>query len=160
RAGARGFLDLEYVADEQIAWAALERLERFTNGYGVKLSCGSSFLFPRLVDSFPRLHSIILAGGLHPELGTWLALFPPRNVEILLEATCVDEALAGERLQLDGLILKGHESGGRVGAQTAFVLVQQWRTNAERGARSAESASVPHSALRAPRSLPFWVQGG
>jgi acyl transferase domain-containing protein/NAD(P)H-dependent flavin oxidoreductase YrpB (nitropropane dioxygenase family) len=159
RAGARGFLDLEYAAEEQAAWAALERLERFTNGYGVKLGRDSGFLLPQLADSFPRLRSIILAGGVHPALETWIALFRRRDIEILLEATRLEEAQAAERLQLDGLILKGHEAGGRVGAQTAFVLVQQWRTH-------AESAADAHPALRGltppaqPRSLPFWVQGG
>ena len=29
-------------------------------------------------------------------------------------------------LDIDGLILKGHESGGRVGTDTTFILLQRW----------------------------------
>jgi NAD(P)H-dependent flavin oxidoreductase YrpB (nitropropane dioxygenase family) len=44
-------------------------------------------------------------------------------VRVLFEAVTVAEALRAERLGADGLVLKGNESGGRVGGDTAFILV-------------------------------------
>ena len=53
RAGARGFLDLEYVGDVPAALAALERLERFTSGpYGVKIGIGNGAGDPLGASSF------------------------------------------------------------------------------------------------------------
>ena len=46
---------------------------------------------------------------------------------------------------MDGLILKGHEAGGRVGAETSFILLQRWRAHVERGGSAG---------------LPVFVQGG
>jgi NAD(P)H-dependent flavin oxidoreductase YrpB (nitropropane dioxygenase family) len=45
--------------------------------------------------------------------------------ELLLECTTADEARLGSELGVNGLIAKGHESGGRVGDETTFVLVQR-----------------------------------
>ncbi|HXG10106.1 MAG TPA: hypothetical protein VNK04_09985, partial [Gemmataceae bacterium] len=153
RAGLRGFLDLEFAPDEPAALAAVERLERFTRtGFGVKLGRDAGSLVCRLAGSSPRLRWVILAGGLHPHLEEWIQLFHRHDLTVLLEAINLDEALAGERLGVDGLILKGHEAAGRVGTQTAFVLTQQWvSSKAVRGACPGHSPTT---------TLPFWVQGG
>src|SRR5262249_12793229 len=57
----------------------------------------------------------------------------------------LDEAIRAEALGGDGLILKGQEAGGRVGAETAFILLQRWHAHRQAGART---------------NLPVWVQGG
>jgi acyl transferase domain-containing protein/NAD(P)H-dependent flavin oxidoreductase YrpB (nitropropane dioxygenase family) len=48
-----------------------------------------------------------------------------RSRQILIECTAIDEARIGANLGADGLIAKGHESGGRVGDETTFVLAQR-----------------------------------
>src|SRR5581483_3904107 len=129
RAGARGVLDLEFTADSGAAWEGLERLERFAAGpFGVKLGPEAGPLVERLVsEPFERLAWVVLAGGDHPDLARWVEVFRQRHLTILFEAVNAAEMALGERLGADGLILKGHEAGGRVGSETAFILVQRWQ---------------------------------
>ena len=66
-----------------------------------------------------------------------LTLVPPERLGELIEAvhqsgrrayvvvTSLDEARAGLAAGADALIVKGHESGGWVGEETAFVLLQR-----------------------------------
>src|SRR4051812_29845710 len=73
RAGARGFLDLEYATQEQ-AREALEQLERHTTTfYGIKVGpCSSSYL-PDLFPNAPhRLAWVIVAGGDYDDLPSLL----------------------------------------------------------------------------------------
>jgi acyl transferase domain-containing protein/NAD(P)-dependent dehydrogenase (short-subunit alcohol dehydrogenase family) len=53
-----------------------------------------------------------------------LAAIRAAGVAVLLEATAWDDLLSGP-VAADGLILKGHEAGGRVGEATSFILLQQ-----------------------------------
>src|SRR5262249_43244344 len=48
-------------------------------------------------------------------------------------------------LDIDGLILKGNESGGRVGVDTTFILLQRWQAAVHAGE---------------VRSVPVYAQGG
>lgn len=155
RAGGRGFLNLEYASDVPTALAALERLERFTSSnFGIKLGSNSELILERvLAHPFPRLAWIWLAGGAHPELERSIKLCRERSVEILWEAVSLPEALHGHDMDVDGLVLKGQEAGGRIGADSTFILLQKWlRTRTE---PVADEAVPPRS-----RELPFWVQGG
>jgi NAD(P)H-dependent flavin oxidoreductase YrpB (nitropropane dioxygenase family) len=68
-----------------------------------------------------------------------LPTFRAAGLEVLLECVSADEAREGAEIGVDGLIAKGHESGGRVGEETTFVLVQR---------------------LRSAFALPVWVHGG
>jgi acyl transferase domain-containing protein/NAD(P)H-dependent flavin oxidoreductase YrpB (nitropropane dioxygenase family)/NAD(P)-dependent dehydrogenase (short-subunit alcohol dehydrogenase family)/acyl carrier protein len=146
RAGARGFLDLEHDDGSPAAFAALERLAHFApDGFGVKLGANAGTLLPRLLDAASRCREILLAGGEHPELSAWIADLRKRRLRVLFEAVTLDEALHGAALDIDGLILKGHESGGRVGADTTFILLQRWQ------------AAVR---ARSIRTLPVYAQGG
>jgi hypothetical protein len=43
----------------------------------------------------------------------------------MLEVTDARQARAGAEIGLDGFIVKGHESGGWIGEETAFVLLQR-----------------------------------
>ncbi|MCS6851309.1 MAG: SDR family NAD(P)-dependent oxidoreductase [Gemmataceae bacterium] len=148
RAGARGVLDLEYVTNLDHALAALERLSHFGRGpFGLKLGAGSAPLVDRLLGQRPeRLRWVLLAGGVHPDVETWVRHFQGQGIEVLFEAISLDEAQRGIALGADGLILKGHEAGGRVGSSTSFVLLQQW---------------LMHRHQIAPtRPVPVFVQGG
>jgi acyl transferase domain-containing protein/NAD(P)H-dependent flavin oxidoreductase YrpB (nitropropane dioxygenase family)/NAD(P)-dependent dehydrogenase (short-subunit alcohol dehydrogenase family) len=145
RAGARGFLDLEY--DWSAAGAdALEQLNRFApEGYGVKLGPNGGALLPALLADGSRCREVILAGGEQPEWIEWIARLHTRQIRVLVEAITIGEARRAAELHVDGLILKGHESGGRVGADSTFIFLQRWR------------AAIMASQVR---DLPLYAQGG
>jgi acyl transferase domain-containing protein/NAD(P)H-dependent flavin oxidoreductase YrpB (nitropropane dioxygenase family)/acyl carrier protein len=140
RAGGRGTLDLEFVGDAGRAGGAVRRLARFAGRWGVKVRPDIGFGLPADV----RPGWVILAGGDLPTLPAAAEQWRRSGAEVLVEAVGLPEAVRAAELGADGIILKGHEAGGRVGADTAFVLVQKWRRHAD----------------RAGLNLPFWVQGG
>lgn len=146
RAGARGILDLEYTQDVAAALAALNELAHFTTtAFGIKLGPRSCELAAQLSSATnPRLRWIVLAGGAHQDLAGWVKQFQQQGKQVYLEAVSLEEARLGESLGVDGLILKGHEAGGRVGAETSFVLLQRWQAH-----------KIKHST-----TLPVWIQGG
>ena len=147
RSGAKGYLDVEY-ATEQQAWEQLRRLELYAPGpFGIKVGPEGAALLDALLKAFSpgRLDWVCLAGGGRGDLERCVAGLKGRGRRILFEAVSLDEAQLGERLGVDGLILKGHEAGGRVGAETSFILLQRWRSHAERAGNAA---------------LPVFVQGG
>jgi acyl transferase domain-containing protein/NAD(P)H-dependent flavin oxidoreductase YrpB (nitropropane dioxygenase family)/NAD(P)-dependent dehydrogenase (short-subunit alcohol dehydrogenase family)/acyl carrier protein len=146
RAGARGFLDLEHNAEHPAVAGALDQLARFApDGFGVKLGPGGGALLPLLLADGCRCREVILAGGEQAEWAEWIALLRRRQIRVLVEAVALAEARRAAELDIDGLILKGHESGGRVGPDTTFILLQRW-----------------HAAVTAGemRNLPVYVQGG
>src|SRR5262245_1716824 len=139
RAGARGVLDLEFAADAAAVAAAVDRLAHFASGgFGVALGPDGGWLLP---DS-ARPTWVILSDG---SPGGGVASWRERGAEVFVEATTLDEAVQGAEAGADGIILKGHEAGGRVGPDGAFILVQKWRQWADR-----RGGTVP----------PFWVRGG
>ncbi|HYH68216.1 MAG TPA: nitronate monooxygenase, partial [Urbifossiella sp.] len=143
RAGARGTLDLEYAHPESIR-AAVQRLARHGRGsFGVKLGRDAATVLPLLLDA-NRPAWVILAGGIVPEHAATAQHLREAGVEVVAEVVSRAEFDAAVVWGVDGVVLKGHEAGGRVGAETSFILVQAWRQFAAK-----------HGVL-----LPFWVQGG
>ncbi|MCC7325325.1 MAG: SDR family NAD(P)-dependent oxidoreductase [Burkholderiales bacterium] len=127
RAGALGVLDIG--RDPQVAAQALATLARVTDGdVGVRVPQGiriGAAALPR------NIGTVIVDAG--EALDAW------RGRRVLVQVTTVAEARIAHAGGAAGLIAKGNESGGRVGAQTSFVLLQ------------ALVDAVP---------LPVWVQGG
>jgi NAD(P)H-dependent flavin oxidoreductase YrpB (nitropropane dioxygenase family) len=128
RAGARGILDLEFTRDLAQAAAALDQLQRFArNPYGLKLGRDGQSLVDQLVAQKPAdLAWVVLAGGDHSQLRDWVDALHSCQIAVLLEATCIAEMQRGRELGVDGLLLKGNEAGGRVGGETAFILLQRY----------------------------------
>jgi acyl transferase domain-containing protein/NAD(P)H-dependent flavin oxidoreductase YrpB (nitropropane dioxygenase family)/NAD(P)-dependent dehydrogenase (short-subunit alcohol dehydrogenase family)/acyl carrier protein len=146
RASARGTLDLECATDRSAAVAAIRRLAQFVPGpYGVRVGpTNAAALRDLLGIDIVRPAWVILSCGNHADLGRWVSKFRRHGVEVLVEAVTLAEAVRGAELGADGVILKGHEAGGRVGPDTALVLIQKWRQWAD------TQTSAP----------PFWVRGG
>jgi acyl transferase domain-containing protein/NAD(P)H-dependent flavin oxidoreductase YrpB (nitropropane dioxygenase family)/NAD(P)-dependent dehydrogenase (short-subunit alcohol dehydrogenase family)/acyl carrier protein len=146
RAGACGVLDLEYAPDatpQASLQAALTRLARFAGpAFGVQLRADSAELFALVAPFKPAC--VILAGADSPHLAACVRELKAAGIEVLREAVSVSEAAKAVELGATGIILKGHEAGGRVGADTSFVLLQKWRQYAAK-----------HSL-----NLPFWIRGG
>ncbi|QJW93891.1 type I polyketide synthase [Frigoriglobus tundricola] len=143
RAGAWGVLDLEF-SDLAAATAALARSARFVPGqFGVQLRADATHLFPLLSQFKPA--RVILAGAAGTEdLAARVRDLKAANIGVLREAVSMAEARLAIDLGVSGLVLKGHEAGGRVGADTSFVLIQRWR-------QVAQKRSL---------AVPFWVRGG
>jgi acyl transferase domain-containing protein/NAD(P)H-dependent flavin oxidoreductase YrpB (nitropropane dioxygenase family)/NAD(P)-dependent dehydrogenase (short-subunit alcohol dehydrogenase family) len=147
RSGAKGCLDVEH-ATEQQAWDQLRRLDLYApSPFGIKVGPESATFLDALLAGFPadRLDWVCLTGGERGDLKQCIEGLKGRGRRVLFEAVTLAEAQLGERLSVDGLILKGHEAGGRVGAETSFILLQRWRAHVERGGNA---------------DLPVFVQGG
>jgi NAD(P)H-dependent flavin oxidoreductase YrpB (nitropropane dioxygenase family) len=145
RAGAVGVLDLEFGASRDAAADALARVRRFAGpGFGVLVRADDDETISLLLIDPARPARVILAGPDCPGLDQSARRLREAGIESVREVTSLGEALAAVGAGIDGVVLKGHEAGGRVGADTSFVLVQKWRQHADR------------SALQ----LPFWVRGG
>jgi acyl transferase domain-containing protein/NAD(P)H-dependent flavin oxidoreductase YrpB (nitropropane dioxygenase family)/NAD(P)-dependent dehydrogenase (short-subunit alcohol dehydrogenase family) len=127
RAGAVGVLDLEYASCSDSALRQLARLTRFAiHDYGVKLGPESTSFVQHLHSNLPPgLKFILLAGGESGEFSTWIKDFRAQGIAVLVEATTVAEAKRAAELGASGIVLKGHESGGRIGEDTAFILFQR-----------------------------------
>src|SRR6516165_483274 len=140
RAGAAGVLDLQYSLDERRATEALVRLGQFgRDALGVKLDGSDEEFTSRILSSLPEnISVVILTPGRADFLDNEIQRLRRKNRTVLLEATCLEQALLGQQLAIDGVIAKGHEAGGRVGEETAFVFTQR---------------------LLDQTSLPVWSQG-
>ncbi|MDY0042127.1 MAG: nitronate monooxygenase, partial [Desulforhabdus sp.] len=142
RAGELGVLDLEYVHDEKMAIRALSRLKRYTkNPCGIKISGNDERLLNLLVPQLERpIETVILTPHVDSRrLAKLVELLHSLCLTVVLETTCIEQAVSGENLGVDGLIAKGNESGGWVGEETTFILLQR---------------------LLRCSSLPVWAQGG
>ncbi len=127
RAGALGVLDPG--PDPAAAAGALAVLATEPEGsLGIRLPKGTALGPTDLPRSFG---TVLLEAG--------VPLEPWATHRVLVQVTSVADALAAVAAGAHGLIAKGAESGGPVGDETAFVLLQS---------------------LRRRVSLPVWVQGG
>ncbi|MRV71683.1 SDR family NAD(P)-dependent oxidoreductase [Duganella sp. FT92W] len=130
RAGAFAFLDVG--RDWPQARAAIERVQAAApGGFGLRLPEGVHLDESALAPLRGRVNVLM-----HAAPAGFQAL---PGFFHLVQVVSLEEALEAQRLGADGLILKGAESGGRVGAFNSFILLQQ-----------------THGRL----TLPYWAQGG
>ena len=146
RAGGLGAVDFEYAANLPSVMACLARACSFADGVGVKLAAEASDLTPDVICSLPEAVGfvVLVPGDVETTRRCVLDLRAraeslKRRIDLWLEVSSADQAQMGEMLCVDGLVAKGHEAGGRVAEETAFVLMQRL--------------------LRRTR-LPVWVHGG
>ncbi len=154
RAGGVGVLDREFCSDSlrdiDLACSSLDRLLELVapdDAVGLRLRVdqigGSQRLLKRLEN---RAHWLILCGWNSQGIEEVIAsLLTSQGRQLLLEVTDVEQALVLPSLSkeiqkgVDGLVAKGHESGGWVGEDSAFLLTQK---------------------LLERQTLPVYVQGG
>ncbi|MBD0344530.1 MAG: nitronate monooxygenase, partial [Coleofasciculus sp. Co-bin14] len=151
-AGGVGVLDREFCSDRDLdkAIGNLDKLLELVNTHdavGLRLRADqiaqSQTLLLRLEN---RPHWLILSRWTPQNLEQSLACLPPsQSRKLLLEITDINQALVLATLseqveaRVDALVAKGHESGGWVGDDSAFVLTQK---------------------LLHRQALPIYVQGG
>ncbi|GAA1691440.1 SDR family NAD(P)-dependent oxidoreductase [Streptomyces yatensis] len=145
RAGGLGVLDLGTTGREALqAWEDIG--EWAADGrYGVRVAAGCRLTPVDLPDGTatggppggaPGPHTVVLGVD-----APWPVEAVSDRCRVLAEVTDPDEALAAIRAGAHGLIARGSESGGRIGALSTFVLLQRL--------------------LADPRvSLPVWACGG
>jgi acyl transferase domain-containing protein/NAD(P)H-dependent flavin oxidoreductase YrpB (nitropropane dioxygenase family)/NAD(P)-dependent dehydrogenase (short-subunit alcohol dehydrogenase family) len=140
RAGALGILDLG--RDPDAARKALSRIRaRNQTHFGIRVTSVGM-----LREELPELVStIVFPAPLQFDSKDW----PGRRV--LVEVTSIEEARAAAAAGAYGLIAKGNESGGRIGSETTFVLLQ-------RLCREFDSPAFKRGERRG--GLPVWAQGG
>ncbi len=147
RAGACGILDLGFCAHDRVRACSLEKLLRFVGSshhWGVRWDMlGSVRRTPnKLRGLAKRQWPLLLVAGLdfdRQDPGEILALARSVASRVFVEVYSSGEALAAEQSGFDGVVLAGHESGGRVSRQSAYVLLQQ---------------------LCGKLRIPYWVRGG
>lgn len=150
RAGHSGGVALEYVSLEQ-AKSALDALTAAGTEFTVSVGQLSSDLLS-LLESFIHdgLKRVILAdfssgfscSQREEDRTRWeeeIATLRKFGVSVLAQVTSLEDAEAAAQLGADGLVVKGNESGGPVGEETTFILLQR---------------IVPKT------SLPVWARGG
>jgi 3-oxoacyl-(acyl-carrier-protein) synthase/NAD(P)H-dependent flavin oxidoreductase YrpB (nitropropane dioxygenase family) len=141
RGGGLGVLDLEYTQDERAVFAALTKLAQYTRGNcGIKLDGANVEFFDNLISNLPKQVEFVTLTPSDPDmLRQQVNALHKQKITVFLETTSLDQAMAGVEAEVDGLIAKGNEAGGRVGEETTFILLQQLLTRV---------------------SLPIWTQGG
>lgn len=145
RSGALGILDLGLREDPSARTAAIGKLAKAAGGsrlwglrwdtFGTQAS-GLEHLGGMLSGRVPVL--VLAASG--PEETNKLRKAAKRLAHrVLLEVNDLDAAQAAQAAGYDGLIVKGHEAGGRVSKRASFILLQEF-----------------HARL----DVPYWLQGG
>ncbi|MFB6813923.1 SDR family NAD(P)-dependent oxidoreductase [Streptomyces sp. NPDC056347] len=119
RAGALGVLELP-TGDARGAEELLARTDRWTRApFGVRIRPGCLLPGDGTADSLPEgAATVLLADSARRP-----ADFPGRRV--LVEVTSLAEARTAALDGAHGLVARGHESGGRVGQLSTFILLQQ-----------------------------------
>lgn len=135
RAGATGILDLEFVTDAIGISQSFDLLRRSSKEGRIGVRCRSGKLWIESLnlsktdgvgDGKPVM--IITAGFENfdsKKLKQDIARARAAGFDVIVETVSVKEAILAEKNGADAIIAKGHESGGRVGDTTTFVLVQQ-----------------------------------
>lgn len=140
RGGACGTLDLEFLSDSAAATTAMGRLARYADGpFGVRIGGAQTEILEAVLQAETAPSWVILAGGTLSQ-GT-VARCRDAGVEVLVEAVSLAEAAVAAELPVDGLILKGHEAGGRVGSDASLILIQKWKKFGK-------------------PEIPIWIHGG
>lgn len=141
RAGALGILDLEYVRDKTLAQDAFKNLtDLMSSEWGIKLDGYAFSFWSELLLELPiQIRTVILTYSDPQSLALHVKALHQQGLRVFLEVTSKDEACAGEKAEVDGIIAKGNEAGGRIAEESTFILLQQ---------------------LLRHISLPVWAHGG
>ncbi len=141
RAGALGLLNLEFATDLVGAASALETLAAKSSGrFGVLLSSDAQELLDLvLARTDVRFEVVALSGAEPVAIARAVAAVHQSGRLAYVVVRTLEEARAGQEAGADALIAKGHEAGGWVAEETAFVLLQRLIPKLE---------------------IPVWIHGG
>ena len=127
RAGGIGVLNLEFVSDSRTCIEHIEKLSRYSarNDFGVKVAKDSSFKISEISAGLSKNLRLAVLSGIHKgNLKDKVSELHGLGLEVLIECVSFQEARDAEQAGAEGVIAKGHESGGRIGDETTFILLQ------------------------------------
>jgi acyl transferase domain-containing protein/NAD(P)H-dependent flavin oxidoreductase YrpB (nitropropane dioxygenase family)/NADP-dependent 3-hydroxy acid dehydrogenase YdfG len=131
RAGGIGVLNAELGFEADALSRGLDLLaDQAHCEYGVRLSSLEDSLRPVLLESSGKgLGWLILDADVVPDCRAGVDRLRAEGVRVLAETA--RSVWPGDPLDeaVDGLVVKGNESGGFVGEGSSFILLQQWRRN-------------------------------
>ena len=129
RAGGVGILNAELEAAPDLILSQLDFLSQKTSDeYGLKLAFVNEHLLAGLVGYAQKgLRWLILECEIVPACQEWIVELKRNGVRVLAEVTTSHWPGSSLDEVVDGLILKGNESGGFVGENSSFILLQKWR---------------------------------
>jgi acyl transferase domain-containing protein/NAD(P)H-dependent flavin oxidoreductase YrpB (nitropropane dioxygenase family)/NAD(P)-dependent dehydrogenase (short-subunit alcohol dehydrogenase family) len=125
RAGALGVVNLEFAVDLDAGLAQLRRLGALGHGRCGVLLDSQDTLEVVIDASIEGLDTIVLANAPVDELSRLVQRAHGAGLRACVVATRLDEALAAQAAGADGVIAKGHETGGWIGEEGSFVLSQR-----------------------------------
>ncbi len=133
RAGGVGILDREFCAADRVDLAQqnLEKLIALTpdcERVGLRLRADQVATSEALLLSLPAAHWLVISAWDMAQLPQVLAQLPMAPArQLLLEVTTLSQAIdiATSGIEIAGLVARGHESGGWVGEDPAFILTQR-----------------------------------
>lgn len=126
RAGGVGLLDLAHGRNADRAAACFGDLLQATDGrVGLRVDAGHADLAARLLAAAgDRPLTVILCGTPAEQAALHAALAPSGQHRVLAELTDAADADAFAFAH-HGLVARGHEAGGWVGADTSYILAQK-----------------------------------
>ena len=128
RAGGIGVLDAELEPRLDAVVEDLERVASHARGpFGLRLGAitdGTADALRPFVRS--GLAWLIVDLDAVQEAAAFIGEMRDAGVRVLAEARAYRRLDAGHEDRLDGLLLKGNESGGYVGEDSSFILLQRW----------------------------------
>ncbi|MEX2306459.1 MAG: beta-ketoacyl synthase N-terminal-like domain-containing protein [Pirellulales bacterium] len=144
-AGEIGLLDVSHAAPS-IAITALDRLHRYAaenSRYGIRFDLFGSVGRLTILGKFiTRPLAYLVLAGLTGDIELLSSVRRSCGAfakQLVLEVHDVAEAELAEQANFDGVVLKGHEAGGRVSPWSSFLFLQK---------------------VRGRINLPFWLHGG
>ncbi|HUO71709.1 MAG TPA: SDR family NAD(P)-dependent oxidoreductase [Solirubrobacteraceae bacterium] len=139
RAGSLGVVDLQFATERESAIARLAPLATHARGRWGAVLDDENLLSAVSDANLPGLDTVIVAAADSGRLGELVGRARHAGVRAVAVATCLEHGEAAEAAGADAVIAKGHEAGGWVGEEGAFVLLQR---------------------LVAALRTPVWVHGG
>jgi NAD(P)H-dependent flavin oxidoreductase YrpB (nitropropane dioxygenase family) len=131
RAGEIGVVDLEYTTDLGSAKASFQTVSRYTNGdFGIKLGeSNTEWLNEFLSESPEHFRLMLLSATQVLELKSAVQSIQSHGLRVFIECHTLEQANHAEQMGVDAVIAKGNESGGRVGPETTYILLQKFIGN-------------------------------
>ncbi len=135
----QGGIALEH-GELRTATGVLEKAGQAATQWCISVSQDDS----RLISTIKKFHvqgltRVIVCDIMMDSLRSVIQTLRELGVQTFVQVVTVDEARAAEVAGADAIVVKGNESGGRVGEETSFILLQRVRTQV---------------------ALPIWVRGG
>ncbi len=142
RAGAAGVLDCQYLAHRSLLNSCLSRITAagISGPVGLKVAANQTDLVTAFIDQgFPAPDPLILTAPFSSDLQATVSGLSSLGVRVLLECLNQEAVQMAQQCGVDGVVIKGNEAGGLVGADSSFILLQR---------------------SLAATSLPIYVHGG